>query len=243
MATTGNDKRPIICIFSNESDKLNKSFNDLTLRYHKSDENLTSILIDEKPDVIVTIGNNYTNFKHICELPLYYRRRWLHFKSLSDIQINNLYFCWFEAIFDYDVSKYIYSNKQPDKHPLVSIFTPSYKSGKRIQRPLNSLLKQRYNNWEWVIFDDTPANFNNDENWSMLIEIAKSDPRIRIYRTYKNSGVIGEVKYNAASLCRGKLLFEVDHDDDFLDFALERIVEAYLNHPEAGMFYSECCEL
>lgn len=37
--------------------------------------------------------------------------------------------------------------------PLLSLFTPAYKSGSKIHIPYGSLLQQTYSNWEWVIYD------------------------------------------------------------------------------------------
>ena len=38
---------------------------------------------------------------------------------------------------------------------LISVFTTTYHSGEKILRPYQSLLDQKYINWEWIIIDDS----------------------------------------------------------------------------------------
>jgi len=125
-----------------------------------------------------------------------------------------------------------------DKRNLVSVFTSSYNSKHCIHRPLASLLAQKYQNWEWVIYDDS----DGDSNWKLLQSIKAKDPsRIRIYRSDGNSGIIGDVKQIASSLCRGDFLVEFDHDDELTPDALENLVKAAECYPDAGFFYSDYC--
>ena len=43
----------------------------------------------------------------------------------------------------------------PFEQPLVSIFTPTYRTGSRFVRAHRSVLAQTYPNWEWIIWDDS----------------------------------------------------------------------------------------
>ena len=123
---------------------------------------------------------------------------------------------------------------------LISIFTSSYKSKHRIYRPLNSLLNQTYKNWEWIIVDDTCE----DDNWQLLTKVKSKDPnRIRIYRSDKNSGKIGEMKQFASNLARGTIVVELDHDDDIVPETLQWIKEAFDSYPDCGFVYSDFSEI
>ena len=42
------------------------------------------------------------------------------------------------------------------KSSLISVFTPTYKTDQRIFRTYKSLKNQTYQNWEWVVVDDSP---------------------------------------------------------------------------------------
>jgi glycosyltransferase involved in cell wall biosynthesis len=131
------------------------------------------------------------------------------------------------------------ADRFPDQ-PLVSVFTPTYKTGTKIHRPLRSLQAQSYSEWEWVIFDDSPDGGRTFEQMSAL---AFGDPRIVAYRADRPSGNIGEVKRRACGLARGRILVELDHDDELTPGALAAVVEAYRRFPDAGFFYTDCAEV
>ncbi len=76
--------------------------------------------------------------------------------------------------------------------PLLSLFTPAYKSGSKIRVPYESLLKQTYQNWEWVIYDDSPVE--HTETWAELSALRDRDVRVRVYKSDRNDAYIGSVK-------------------------------------------------
>ena len=124
--------------------------------------------------------------------------------------------------------------------PKFSIFTPTYNTGERIYRTYESLKKQTFDDWEWVIIDDSP----NDETWNILEEISKNDYRVKVHKIYPLSeGNIGLVKHRAGSLCSGEWLVELDHDDTLISTCLQELHNASLKHPNAGFMYSDVCEL
>jgi glycosyltransferase involved in cell wall biosynthesis len=124
------------------------------------------------------------------------------------------------------------------ENELVSVFTPIYNTGKKILRTYSSLVNQSYTNWEWVIVNDS----DNLETMNILKEF--NDPRIKIYDfRYKSNGVIGEVKYRACCMARGKYLLELDHDDYLLPHAIEKVVQAFKAFPDAGFVYTDCAEI
>jgi glycosyltransferase involved in cell wall biosynthesis len=122
--------------------------------------------------------------------------------------------------------------------PKVSIFTTTYKTGTRILRPLNSIIAQTYDNWEWIIVDDSPGMENFD-----FIQSVITDPRIKVFKPHITSGRIGEVKKWASALASGTILVEIDHDDEFTNTCLELIVKAFKMYPNAGFAYTDCCEV
>jgi glycosyltransferase involved in cell wall biosynthesis len=123
--------------------------------------------------------------------------------------------------------------------PEFSIFTPSFNSFEKIIRAFNSLKSQTLTNWEWVIIDDSP----DDKNFSYLRKHLTNDSRVRIYRRFENSGYIGNVKNEAVSLCRGKYVLELDHDDEILPFVLKESAELFDNNSEVGFIYMDFINL
>ena len=104
-----------------------------------------------------------------------------------------------------------------------------------------SLKSQSYNNWEWVLVNDS-----TDEGKTLKIaeKLAENDPRIKVYDfRSKSGGVIGESKYRAAVLSRGKYIMELDHDDVLTDDAAALMVRGFQNYPQCKFVYSDCSEI
>ena len=119
--------------------------------------------------------------------------------------------------------------------PEFSIFTTSFNSYKKILRAFNSIQKQTYTNWEWVIIDDSP-DYNN---FNYLKNKLSKDSRIRLYKRFENNSYIGNVKNEAVSLCRGKYVLELDHDDEILPFVIQESVELFEKEHEIGFIYMD----
>ena len=121
--------------------------------------------------------------------------------------------------------------------PTVSVFTASHRTGRGIHRPWRSLLAQTASDWEWVVVDDSPTPETRDE----LVAIASSPRaagRVRVHARACD-GSIGASKAAAAQLSRGKVLVELDHDDELTPEALHTVTEAFRWHPELAFVYSD----
>lgn len=195
------------------------------------DSNLDSIIKNFNPDSIITIGENYNRFSNLNYAPLDIRRRWLHFNELSD-DIG-------EASYQSSMN-YILSPNDSNT-PLISFFTPIYNTGEKLLRTYESVKNQTYTNWEWVLVNDST---DGGKTLKVAESISEKDCRVKVYDFKKKSGgVIGESKYRAASLCSGKYLMELDHDDDLLPEAAYWMVEAFKKYPDCKFCYSDCAEI
>lgn len=204
---------------------------DLDIRRFKSDENIFSLFAEVRPQVIVSIGPD-SDWPGLMSLPYEERRKWISFEpGTNPIDIG-------EAA--YNVFINAATTTRSEIIPLVSVFTPVYRTGEKLLRPYNSLKNGTYNNWEWIIYDDSD---DDDETWNMLKELANQDFRVKIYRGMKNSGRVGETKFIAANLSQGHIVLELDHDDEMTEFALQWVVDAYLKFPDAGFYYTDCTEV
>jgi len=135
--------------------------------------------------------------------------------------------------------KEVYGDKDT---PILSVFTPAYKTTERIFRTYESLVNQTYENWEWVVVDDSPEGHNL--TWEYLQDIAETDYRVNIYKMSPTSnGNVGEVKHRAAMLCNGEWLFELDHDDVLISTCLEDVLNASKKYPDAGFVYTDVTEI
>lgn len=106
----------------------------------------------------------------------------------------------------------------------LSLFTPTHRP-RFLPQLWNSLKHQPFD--EWIILSNNGAQIQDF-----------GDPRVRVV---KGEGTyVGDLKYQACLACTGDLLVEADHDDEFLPGALEAVLEAFRDHPEAGFVYSDC---
>jgi len=225
-----------VCIFGSQKFDIVLSYmapfeaKEFDCHFYDTDDNIQQILVEHRPKVIVTIGDAKT-FHKIWQLPLEMRKRWIHYDSSSApniaFGIMNCYVC--NA-----------TEKRFPEQPLVSVFTPTYKTGDKIQRPFKSLLEQSYTNWEWVIYDDSP---DDSKTFNEMCELAKQDHRISVYRSATHSGVIGNVKHNACMVSKGSILVELDHDDELTVDGLFYVVKAFQQFPDAGFAYTDCAEM
>ncbi len=232
------EKLPVICIFGHDDLKLvtpaaeDYEERRLDCRSYSSDADLEHVLIQDRPHVIITIGNR-SSFPNLSKAPFEIRKRWFHYDTLPDLtQLGiSAYNCYLQNIFD---------NQGVDNHPLITVFTPAYKTGQKIYRPFLSLRAQTYTNWEWIIVDDS----NDDgKTFKMLSTLAKKDHRIQVFKPWEHSGIIGKIKNWACSLGKGHIFVELDHDDELTDYALDSVVEGFKQFPEAGFLYTDCAEI
>lgn len=121
----------------------------------------------------------------------------------------------------------------------VTVVTPTYHTPPAVlARTWASLKNQSYQDWEWLVWDDS----TNDSVWSQLYGMS-SDERYRItaHRSHVHSGSIGQVKRKAFMAAEGDILVELDHDDELTSDCLQQIVDTV----EAGaqFVYSDWAEI
>lgn len=183
-------------------------------------------LHDSNYQILITYGNSI-EYDFIFEETLErFKDKWYNFNTLPQIEyfnnvINELY------IKNCIVREYF--------RPIFSIFTTTYNSYDKILRAYNSIKKQKLKDWEWVIIDDSP----DDEHFNFLRKHFLNDKQIRIYRRGSNSGNIGNVKNEAISLCRGKYVLELDHDDEILPDCLYDANKVFEDDYEVGFVYMD----
>jgi len=108
---------------------------------------------------------------------------------------------------------------------MISVITPIYNTPTDIlARTWSSLKKQKYTDWEWVVWDDSP----NEYAWRQVYGFCADERyKIRMFRSHVPSGIIGQVKQQAFMLGRGNILVELDHDDELTSDALQKINDAF----------------
>jgi len=194
-----------------------------------SHKDFLSQLYDTKYPILVTFGDKESEYwedvnSMICDRM---RSRWIHYSEIKDIHemYRGIQYCFMHTVLkDRELTR-----------PVFSAFTTCYNSYDKIKRPYETLKKQSHKDWEWVILDDSPE----DTHFQYLRALTKGDSRIRLYRRSENSGNIGNVKNEAASLCRGKYVLELDHDDEIVPELFTVVAGAFAAHPDVGFVYTD----
>lgn len=103
---------------------------------------------------------------------------------------------------------------------LLTVFTPTYNRVNTLSRLFESLNKQNFNDFEWLIVDD-----GSTDNTTELIKIfkEKADFCIRYYK--KENGGKHTAHNKALELAKGELFFTVDSDDWLPEDCFEKLQE------------------
>ena len=183
-------------------------------------------LFDSNYHLLITFGNSEEYNFIFNELPLRFDRHLYNFTSIPEID-------YFNKIIN---ETYIFlCIAREDYRPIFSIFTTTYNSYDKILRAYSSIKKQKLVDWEWVIVDDSP----DDEHFQYLKKQFINDKQVRLYKRASNSGNIGNVKNEAVSLCRGKYVLELDHDDEILADCLYDANQVFDNDSSIGFIYMD----
>lgn len=116
----------------------------------------------------------------------------------------------------------------------LSVFTPTH-DPRHLLEAFESLLRQDYKNWEWVIL---PNSAGGETRIPREIE---KHPQVNVIpQTYVAHGdcKIGWLKNRACSYCEGDVFVELDHDDMLVSNVLGKIAKTY-EETGAGFMYSD----
>ena len=101
----------------------------------------------------------------------------------------------------------------------ITVFTPVYNRGYCIKNVYDSLVKQSFRDFEWLVINDGSTD-NTDE----VIKECIDENKINIRYFIKNNGGQHRALNDAIQTALGELLMIVDSDDDLTEDALEWIV-------------------
>lgn len=102
--------------------------------------------------------------------------------------------------------------------PKITVFTPTYNRGNLLRCVYESLQKQTYKDFEWVIVDDG----STDETERIVTELKNEAKFPIIYKKKKNEGKHIAIN-EGCCLARGEWFFIVDSDDYLTDDALDAV--------------------
>ena len=115
--------------------------------------------------------------------------------------------------------------------PEVSVIIPTCNSARFIRAALESVLAQRYLDFEVIVVDDA----SRDDTPRIVEEYG---PRVRLLRRENNSGSADIPRYEAVARSGGRWCAFLDADDLWEPEKLERQVEFMRAHPEVQLSHT-----
>ena len=116
---------------------------------------------------------------------------------------------------------------------MVSIVMPAYNAGRTIQKSIESIIAQTYQEWELIVIDDG----SKDNTAEILSEFAASDGRIRFLQNEKNSGA-SYTRNRAVALAEGEWIAFLDSDDLWEASKLEKQLAMAEKYPDMVVCYT-----
>lgn len=114
-------------------------------------------------------------------------------------------------------------------NPLISIVLPTYNHAHFLDKAIQSVLSQDYDNWELLIIDNH-SNDNTDEIISLF-----PDKRIRVLKIY-NDGVIAASRNFGILESKGEWIAFLDSDDFWYSNKLMEVINAIKTYSKGDVF-------
>ncbi|WP_170982783.1 glycosyltransferase family 2 protein [Dyadobacter frigoris] len=112
--------------------------------------------------------------------------------------------------------------------PETTVLIPSYNGAKYIQSALQSVLSQKYTDYEILIIDD-----GSTDNTEELVKTL-DNKRIRYYKNESNMGIVASLN-RGLDLAKGKYIARMDADDLMLGDRLQSQVDFLEKNKNYGM--------
>ena len=119
----------------------------------------------------------------------------------------------------------------PVTSPAITVILPVYNGGKYLISSVESVLKQSYKNYEFLILDDC----STDDSWPYLDSIKKEN--VTLYRNEKNKGLFYNLNFLIKESKSGLIKLWAQ-DDIMYPNCLEKFVDFFEQYPQVGFAYS-----
>jgi len=113
-------------------------------------------------------------------------------------------------------------NNNNELKPLVTVFMPTHNRRKLLERAVNSVFAQTFQNFELIIVDDA----STDTTYEYLQALAEKESRVTFLRNDVSQGAC-VARNKAIKIAKGKFITGLDDDDEFLPHRLQLLVAGY----------------
>jgi glycosyltransferase involved in cell wall biosynthesis len=115
-----------------------------------------------------------------------------------------------------------------NQQPLISVVMPAYNTEKFVEKAIQSILKQSWTNFEFLIADDCST-----DHTKKVLDSFLSDKRISTYHNEVNMGYL-LTSNKLLAKCKGDFITFMDSDDWSHPNRLELMLNEFQNDPELG---------
>lgn len=120
-------------------------------------------------------------------------------------------------------------------NPLVSVIIPVWNAEKSIEKLIQNLSDQTYQNLEIIAIDDG----SSDNSLRILRELAKKDPRLKVF--HQDNAGVSATRNRGIELASGKYLVFIDSDDEIAPEYIKKMVQAMEDNPRAVLALTSKC--
>jgi glycosyltransferase involved in cell wall biosynthesis len=119
------------------------------------------------------------------------------------------------------------------KNPEISVVIPTYNRSGLLQRAINSIISQIFQEWELIVVDDCSTDNTSD----IVKSYTGSDKRIHYLRLERNSGANAARNFGSRQASANIISF-LDSDDEMHPLNLHRQFEKFLSVPDLALCYT-----
>jgi hypothetical protein len=116
--------------------------------------------------------------------------------------------------------------------PTVSVIVPNYNHARYLQKRIESVLGQTYQDFEVILLDDSSTDASRE-----VLSAYANDPRVRMEFNEENSGSTFKQWNKGVRLARGKYVWIAESDDYADARLLERLLAILERQPEVTLAY------
>jgi glycosyltransferase involved in cell wall biosynthesis len=120
------------------------------------------------------------------------------------------------------------------KKPIISVIIPTYNRARFLERAINSVLKQTYQNFELIIVDDC----STDDTESIIKNFI--DERIVYIKLKKNSGSSVLTRNKGIKVAKGEYVAFLDSDDEWISEKLQKQIELFTESNNFNLGFVSC---
>lgn len=119
-------------------------------------------------------------------------------------------------------------------NPIISVVIPVYNCEKYISRCIDSVLMQKFKNFELILVDDGSL----DNTSRICDEYIQKDKRIQVI--HKKNGGVSSARNAGIRIARGEYITFID-SDDYIDEKMFEVAYREINRTQSDLFVSGIC--